>query len=132
MGSHTGKLLKLAEITPIDKIYKCETLKFVFKYKNELTKNEQPKALSEIFNNETTNRKTRQSINKNNIQIKKEYKKDQTAYSLIKTWNESENDLKNSGNLWSLKRQLKEKNKDNIKPCTTKKCFQCTIDTHFI
>ena len=71
MGSHTGKLLKLAEITPIDKIYKCETLKFVFKYKNELTKNEQPKALSEIFNNETTNRKTRQSKNKNNIQIKK-------------------------------------------------------------
>ena len=132
MRSHTGKLLKLAEITPIDKIYKCETLKFVFKYKNELTKNEQPKALSEIFNNVTINRKTRQSININKIQIKKEYKKDQAAYSLITTWNESENDLKNSGNLWSLKRQLKENIKDNIKPCTTKKCYQCTIDKHIL
>ena len=104
--------------------------KTAVKYKNELTKNEQPKALNEIFNNETTNRKTRQSKNKNNIQIKKEYKKDQAAYSLIKTWNESENDLKNSGNLWSLKRQIKEKIKENIKPCTTKKCYQCTIDKH--
>ena len=38
MRCHTGKLLKLAEITPIDQIYKSETLKFVYKYRNELTK----------------------------------------------------------------------------------------------
>ena len=57
MRCHTGKPLKLAEITPIDKIYKCETLKFVFKYRNELTKNKQPQAFSELFNHETTNRK---------------------------------------------------------------------------
>ena len=128
MRCHTGKLLKLAEITPIDKIYKCETLKFVFKYRNELTKNEQPRALSEIFNQETKKRKTRQSNNKTNIQIKKGYKKDQAAYSLIKTWNDAENDLKNSGNLWSLKQQLKENIKNNITNCNAKKCYQCKID----
>ena len=128
MRCHTGKLLKLAEITPIHQIYKSETLKFVYKYRNELTKYEQPQALSEIFNYETKNKKTRQSKNKTNIQIKKEYKKDHTAYSLIKTWNEAENDLKNSGNLWSLKTQLKQCTKNNITNCTVKKCFQCTID----
>ena len=128
MRCHTGKLLKLAEITPIDQIYKCETLKFVYKYRKELTKYEQPQALSEIFNYETKNKKTRQSYNKTNIQIKKEYKKDHTAYSLIKTWNEAENDLKNSGNLWSLKTLLKQYTKNNITNCTAKKCFQCTLD----
>ena len=128
MKCHTGKLIKLAEITPMNKIYKCETLKFVFKYKNELTKKEQPRALSEIFNHEIKNKKTRQNKNKTNIPIKKEYKKDQVAYSLIKTWNDSENDLKNSGNLWSLKQQLKENIKNNIMNCNTNKCYQCKID----
>ena len=89
-----------------------------------------PRALSEIFNQETTNRKTRQSNNKTNIQIEKEYKKDQAAYSLIKTWNDAENDLKNSGNLWSLKKQLKENTKNNIMNCNANKCYQCTIDKH--
>ena len=128
MRCHTGKLLKLAEIIPINKVYKCEALKFVFKYRNELTKNEQPRALSEIFSHEITNRKTRQSKNKTNIQIKKEYKKDQNAYSLIKVWNDAENDLKNSGNLWSLKQQLKENIRNEITDCQVKKCYQCKID----
>ena len=128
MRCHTGKLLKLAEIIPINKVYKCEALKFVFKYRNELTKNEQPRALSEIFSHEIANRKTRQSINKTNIQIKKEYKKDQNAYSLIKVWNDAENDLKNSGNLWSLKQQLKENIRNEITDCQVKKCYQCKID----
>ena len=74
------------------------------------------------------NKKTRQNKNKTNIPIKKEYKKDQVAYSLIKTWNDSENDLKNSGNLWSLKQQLKENIKNNIMNCNTNKCYQCRID----
>ena len=92
MRCHTGKLLKLAEITPIDQIYKCETLKFVYKYRNELTKYEQPQALSEIFNYETKNKKSRQSYNKTNKTLLKQY------------------------------------TKNNIKNCTVKKCFQCTID----
>ena len=112
----------------MNKIYKCETLKFVFKYKNELTKKEQPRALSEIFNHEIKNKKTRQNKIKTNIPMKKEYKKDQVAYSLIRTWNDSENELKNSGNLWSLKQQLKENIKDNILKCNTNKCYQCKID----
>ena len=128
MRCHTGKLLKLAEIIPINKVYKCEALKFVFKYRNELTKNEQPRALSEIFSHEITNRKTRQSKNKTNIQIKKEYKIDQSAYSLIKVWNDAENDLKNSGNLWSLIHQLKENIRNEITDCQVKKYYQCKID----
>ena len=128
MRCHTGKLLKLAEITPINRVYKCETLKFVFKYRNELTKKEQPPALREIFCHEITNRKTRQSKNKINIHVRKEYKKDQVAYSLIKVWNDEKNDLKNSGNLWSLKHQFKETIRNEITDCQVKKCYQCKID----
>ena len=48
---------------------------------------EQPKALSELSNSETQKRMTRQNNNKLNIHLKKEYKKEQCAYSLIKVWN---------------------------------------------
>ena len=75
-----------------------------------------------------SNRKTRLSRNKVNIQIRKEYKNSNIAFSLIKAWNEAENDLKNSGNLWSLKEQLKENMKKEITDCQAKKCYQCKID----
>ena len=128
MRSHTGKLLKLADITPVEKIYKCETLKFVFKYKNELTKNEQPKALYDLFNHKTTKRTTRQSNNTLNIQSKKEYKSDHCAYNIISTWNNAETDIKNSGNLWSLKQQFTETLRNEDTECHIKKCYQCKMD----
>ena len=35
-----------------------------------------------------------------------------------------------AGNLWSLKKMIKEESLNEIKLCTEKKCYMCNLDKH--
>ena len=47
--SHTSKLFKLSGIIPVTKLYEIEATKFIYKFKNELSCNQQPMAIREII-----------------------------------------------------------------------------------
>jgi len=60
LNVHTKNLFKLANITPITKLYETEAIKFFFSYISDTTKDQQPKAIHKIlFHNADVTRKTR-------------------------------------------------------------------------
>ena len=101
----------------------------MFKNKNELYKNKQPKTINEILTKECLTRETRQSNDYYKIKINNEYKKGQAIYNIIQEWNNAELELKQSGNIKILKRSIKEYNK-NYKQCIKKDCVICLKDNH--
>ena len=127
MKTHTSKLFKMAKIIPIKKLYEMETIKFIFKNTNELTRHQQPEAIKEIiFKSQKT--RTRLSNDPNKIRIPNEYKKDHCFYNMIDTWNKSKNEYKMAGNLWSLKTMLKNDYANDIELCKMENCETCKID----
>ena len=48
-NTHTSPLFKLSGILPISKQYEYEATKYVFKYNNELSRENQPKAIKDLF-----------------------------------------------------------------------------------
>ena len=71
--------------------------------KHELTEKHQPKAIKEIIKNKIKNRITRQS---QDISCVHPEMNQCLIYELAKVWNNSSMEVKNSGNLYALKKQL--------------------------
>ena len=105
---HTQKLFKLANITPIKKLYEAEAIKFVFSYISDTTKDQQPKAIHKIlFHNTDVTRPLRFHDDKSKIKFNHKYRKGQAIYNLITTWNNANPKLQFAGNHWSLKKHVK-------------------------
>ena len=108
---HTDKLFKLSNITPINKLYEIEAVKFIFRYISANSKDEQPPAIKEIlFKQDRALRSTRLYDDESKVKIFKEYRKGQCIYNLLDAWNKADEDLRMAGNLFSLNRMIKEKN----------------------
>ena len=126
---HTDKLFALSKIIPINKLYETEAIKFIFKYKNELYKDQQPIAIKKIILKTKITRNTR---NKNDedlkIKIINEHKEGQCIFNLIKTWNDTKNDMRMAGNLLSLKVLITEKYTEVMPQCKVNNCYTCNID----
>ena len=126
---HTQNLFKLANITPITKLYETEAIKFVFSYISDTTKDQQPKAIHKIlFHNADVTRETRFHDDESKIKINHEYRKGQAIYNLITIWNNANPKLRFASNHWSLKNMLRTEINSEMKPCTIRNCFTCTLD----
>ena len=128
MNVHTGKLFKLSNIIPIRKLYENEAVKFVYKYVSELYKYDQPLAIRRIILNTSKNERTRIHDDKSKIKMSDNFKAGQCMYNLIDTWNKTKKHHRMAGNLWILKKTIKEEALNEIKPCTEKKCYMCNLD----
>ena len=124
---HTEKLFKLANIVPITKLYESECCKLVYKHKYDPSCNEQPIAIGELLKSEQHN-SSRLYDDLNKIKIPSSYKSDHCFYQIINTWNQMDNDVKMSGNLWSLKRRLKEEHIQSLQQCNINNCSICKLD----
>ena len=127
--SHTDNLFKLANITPIEKLYEHEAIKFVFKNFSELSAMSQPVAIRDILLNNSEKTKYLTRFDDDTTKIRpKNHKTGQCVFSLITKWNNANSNLRNAGNLFSLKRMLKNELSLNIKECMQKECFSCKVD----
>ena len=126
---HTDKLYKLSNIIPIDKLYETEATKFVFMHISDTTKDQQPKAIHNIlFQKTAITRYTRLYDDESKIKINHEYRKGQAIYNLLDTWNNAKSDLRMAGNLFSLKKMIRNEFIHKIKPCLNKNCYICQLD----
>ena len=130
--SHTNKLFKLSNITPIQDIYENEALKFVFKNTSVLSSYHQPVAIRDILLQNTNHRqiRTRFDDDDTKIRINNQYTKGQAIFDILDIWNNASYDIRNAGNLFSLKRMLKNKINTDMNECTTENCYSCRIDVH--
>ena len=127
INSHTKNLFYYSKIIPVEKLYHYECTKLIYKNIHELYKEQQPEALRNLIINETCTRATRHSDGYNKIKIKKEFKKGNAIYDIISEWNSAERTIKDSGNLKSLKRQIKDRASEYEK-CKKKDCVICKKD----
>ena len=124
---HTEKLFKMAEIVPITKLYESECIKLVFKNKLDPSSELQPIAIKKLLINE--NQESSRIYGSNNrIKIPSHYKSDHCMYQIIKKFNNANNELKECGNLWSLKRMLKEEFLQSLPKCEINNCNICMLD----
>ena len=121
--AHTNPLFKLSNITPVTELYKCEAIKLVFKNMNELSRDQQPRAVRDLIT-KTMNERSKF----NEIRIPAEYKMDHCLFNILNTWNEASEDYKMSGNYWILKQALHEDIIDNLELCEVKNCWNCQND----
>ena len=128
--SHTKELFKLSKITPIEYLYRNEVIKFVHRNVSETSASDQPEAIKDILfqNPNTCTIELRSNDDTTKIKIKSEFKKGQCFYNILDTWNNSESDLRNAGNLFSLKKMLKNKVDSEWKDCSINDCYSCNID----
>ena len=124
---HTGKLFELAKILPITKLYETECTKLVFKNKFDPSYMDQPLAVRELINFPDSNI-DRLYADKNRIKIPNHYKNGHCFYNILNSWNNSDNDYKMAGNLYSLKKMIKEDITNSHPPCTIKNCHICDLD----
>ena len=103
---------------------------FSDKYVSELYKYDQPLAIRKIIRNTSKNERTRIHDDKSKIKMKNNFKAGQCMFNLIDTWNKTKKQYRMAGNLWSLKKMIKEETLNEIKPCTEKKCYMCNLDKH--
>ena len=75
----------------------------------------------------TKNRTTRQSQDTSRVQPEMNQG---LIYEIAKTWNNTSIEIRNSGNLFALKKQLINIALQNIKPCTEVNCYICKIDSN--
>lgn len=126
---HTSKLFALSKIIPINKLYETEAIKFMLKYKNEIYTDLQPLAIKKIILKTDTSRNTRSKNDKDlKIHIKNVHKTGQCIFNLFSTWNNTKSDLRMAGNLFSLKKMIKEKFTDTKTQCEVNNCYICNID----
>lgn len=128
IGAHTGSLFKLADVVPVKNLYRVEALKFVFKSKNELHSKYQPDAINELFKPQKELRHTRRADSFLNIRLPRGCKKGNALYSLSMQWNYAKESHKSAGNLFSLKKVLKDDIMESIEICNTRDCVICKKD----
>ena len=86
--------------------------------------------IRKIILNASKNERTRIHDDKSKIRMKNNFKAGQCMFNLIDTWNKTKNQYRMAGNLWSLKKMIKEEVLNEIKLCTAKKCYMCNLDKH--
>ena len=93
-------------------------------------KEKQPPAIKEIlFKEKKGLRSTRLYDDESKIKIYKDYRKGQCIYNLLDAWNNTDQDLRMAGNLFSLNRMIKDKCNNEIITCNDKKnCYTRKID----
>ena len=129
-NSHTKNLFKLAKIIPFTRQYETEAIKFVFMNLSDTSRHVQPKAIQEIlFKSSESGRNTRLHDDESKIKIHHEYKKGQAFYNIINEWNKTKTDHRMAGNLWSLKKMLKDSVLEELNICTRKNCTTCELDS---
>ena len=55
--------------------------------------------------------------------------KGQCFFNILDNWNNTNQEIKQAGNLFSLKQMQNEKMNNEIGICKKKSCFQCEIDS---
>ena len=95
--------------------------------KHELTEKYQPKAIKELLSNKTKNRVTRHSQDMSRVHPEMNQG---LIYELAKTWNNTSTEIRNSGNLFALKKQIINSSLQSIQPCTEVNCYICKIDSN--
>ena len=110
-------------------MYHYEAIKFIFKNKNELYRDQQPERLRNLISNDPNTRTTRLTDDYYKIKIQREFKKGQALYDIISEWNSAEVAIKASGNMLSLKRQIKN-HYNSLEKCPMKECVICKKDLH--
>ena len=95
--------------------------------KHELTEKHQPKAIKELLSNKTKNRVTRHSQDMSRVHPEMNQG---LLYELAKVWNNSTMEVKNSGNLFALKKQLINNALQSLQPCKEVNCYICKIDSN--
>ena len=58
-----------------------------------------------------------------------QFHKGQCFYNLLDNWNNTDQETKLAGNMFSLKQMLNEKMNNEIELCKMKSSFQCDIDS---
>ena len=90
----------------------------------------QPLEINKLFKREPISHNTRLGWNKNKLKINRKYKKGNALYSILSEWNKPENDIYgNLGNIYLVKKVLKEEHINKIKNCDLKKCKLCELDS---
>ena len=108
-------------------MYEFEAIKMVYKNKYEPLSNTQPLAIKELLIPQNHD-SLRLYHDQNKIKIPNYYKKDHCFYNMINVWNNSSDEARMAGNIWSLKRILKNKFIHSLEPCGTRNCKICQID----
>ena len=124
---HTKKLFEATKIIPINQTFAAEATKLIFRMKHELTESVQPKAIKELLLDKTKNRTTRQS--QDTSRVHPEINQG-LIYEMAKTWNNMSMEIRNSGNLFALKKQLINFALQSIKSCREVNCHICKIDSN--
>ena len=117
---------------PVNQTNKIESVKCIFKITNELTRNKQPKAISELLTKKIANtRTTRLSQNPNKLPLNST-QPGSLFYKIIQTWNEADETLKNAGNYRNLSKMLKVNAVAELESCETQDCYVCNMDKHIL
>ena len=124
---HTKQLYEIAKILPAKEAFKAEAIKLVFKNTNELTRSSQPKLISNLINKSKKYRNTRLSQDPSKIPMKNKTP-GTLIYKISKIWNETSQDLRNSGSYLTLNRALKSSAISSLDECKTPNCHTCLID----
>ena len=127
INSHTRNLFYYSKIIPVEKLYHYEAVKLIYRNKSELYRNEQPEILRNLISNDPNARSTRLTDDYYKIEVHGEFKKGQALYDLISEWNSAEIAIKASGNMQSLKRQIRNHNTSLVK-CPKKESVICQKD----
>lgn len=124
-NTHTSELFRLSGVTPFIEMYRKESLIFLKK----LQIGKQPVIFNELIGNFETNTSLRSS-QQQKIRIPTHLKKGNVFYNIIKSWNDSEPELKECKNEVRLKALFKEMQKEKLKSkkCTKKRCYMCSKD----
>ena len=92
------------------------------------------KGFSHVHQNQNLNvlwtRGARFNDDETKIRINNQYTKGQAIFDILDIWNNASYDIRNAGNLFSLKRMLKNKINTDMNECTTVDCYSCRIDVH--
>ena len=125
---HTAPLFKMAGIIPAEHTFRIEAIKLVYKCVNQNPKLIQPTAIKEMLLNRTGARNSqRLNEDKQNIPLTR---KNGLVYNILKCWNNASRELKNSGSIYSLNKQIKASAINDLEECRQANCHICTIDAN--
>ena len=122
-NAHTAPLFSLSGITPVDEMFKKESLIFLSKYLSD----NQPKAFQSIIGDLREPSKFRDSMKKT-FKISSKFKKGNLLYEMLSQWNTCEQKFRDTKTTKEMKKLIKdhliEKNK-HFKCPNKKNCYTC-------
>ena len=95
------------------------------------TNDELPREIGKLlFEGSSNTHNLRYYDSRSNIKISDKFQKGNCMYNIIQAWNQADSSLKSAGNLWSLKKLLKEKTSNGEKICQKRNCQICNLDAN--